>query len=83
MIGPLLTRLGVRLVFPLPGGCAIGARPDRLVILQGLQAMGANVFKLNQVELFMPIWSLEASRRLKGSENLSQLSLVLVLPKLL
>ena len=41
IIGPLLTRLGVARV-PLPGGCAIGARPVDLY-LQGLQAMGANV----------------------------------------
>ena len=41
IIGPLLTRLGVARV-PLPGGCAIGARPVDLY-LQGLQAMGANI----------------------------------------
>ena len=41
IIGPLLTRFGVARV-PLPGGCAIGARPVDLY-LQGLQAMGANI----------------------------------------
>lgn len=41
IIGPLLARLGVARV-PLPGGCAIGARPVDLHV-RGLQAMGANV----------------------------------------
>ncbi|MBF2020624.1 MAG: UDP-N-acetylglucosamine 1-carboxyvinyltransferase [Hydrococcus sp. C42_A2020_068] len=41
VIGPLLTRLGVASV-PLPGGCAIGARPVDLHV-RGLQAMGAEV----------------------------------------
>lgn len=41
VIGPLLARLGVASV-PLPGGCAIGARPVDLHV-RGLQAMGANV----------------------------------------
>lgn len=41
VIGPLLTRLGMARV-PLPGGCAIGARPVDLHV-RGLQAMGANV----------------------------------------
>jgi UDP-N-acetylglucosamine 1-carboxyvinyltransferase len=41
VIGPLLARLGEARV-PLPGGCAIGARPVDLY-LQGLQAMGANI----------------------------------------
>ena len=41
VIGPLLTRLGTARV-PLPGGCAIGARPVDLHV-RGLQAMGANV----------------------------------------
>ncbi len=40
-IGPLLARLGVAKV-PLPGGCAIGARPVELHV-RGLQAMGADV----------------------------------------
>lgn len=41
VIGPLLARLGVARV-PLPGGCAIGARPVALHI-RGLQALGAEV----------------------------------------
>ena len=41
VIGPLLTRMGIARV-PLPGGCAIGARPVDLHV-RGLQAMGANV----------------------------------------
>lgn len=41
VIGPLLTRLGTARV-PLPGGCAIGARPITLHV-KGLQSMGANV----------------------------------------
>jgi UDP-N-acetylglucosamine 1-carboxyvinyltransferase len=41
VIGPLLARLGVARV-PMPGGCAIGARPVELHV-RGLQAMGAVV----------------------------------------
>jgi UDP-N-acetylglucosamine 1-carboxyvinyltransferase len=41
VIGPLLARLGVARI-PLPGGCAIGARPVALHV-RGLQAMGADV----------------------------------------
>ncbi|ACK66946.1 UDP-N-acetylglucosamine 1-carboxyvinyltransferase [Rippkaea orientalis PCC 8801] len=41
VIGPLLARLGQTSV-PLPGGCAIGARPVDLHV-RGLQAMGADV----------------------------------------
>ncbi len=41
VIGPLLARLGVARV-PLPGGCAIGARPVELHV-RGLQALGADV----------------------------------------
>lgn len=41
VVGPLLARLGVARV-PLPGGCAIGARPVELHV-RGLQAMGADV----------------------------------------
>lgn len=41
VIGPLLARLGVARV-PLPGGCAIGARPVDLHV-RGLVAMGAKV----------------------------------------
>jgi len=40
-IGPLLARLGVARV-PLPGGCAIGARPVDLHV-RGLQSLGAEV----------------------------------------
>jgi UDP-N-acetylglucosamine 1-carboxyvinyltransferase len=41
IIGPVLARLGVARV-PLPGGCAIGARPVDLHV-RGLQLMGAEV----------------------------------------
>ncbi len=41
-IGALLARFGVVRI-PLPGGCAIGARPVELHV-KGLQAMGATVF---------------------------------------
>jgi UDP-N-acetylglucosamine 1-carboxyvinyltransferase len=41
VIGPMLARLGIARV-PLPGGCAIGARPVDLHV-RGLQAMGAEV----------------------------------------
>ncbi len=41
VIGPLLARLGIARI-PLPGGCAIGARPVDLHV-RGLQAMGADV----------------------------------------
>lgn len=41
VVGPLLARLGTARV-PLPGGCAIGARPVDLHV-RGLQAMGADV----------------------------------------
>ncbi len=41
VIGPLLARMGVAKV-PLPGGCAIGARPVDLHV-RGLQALGAEV----------------------------------------
>jgi len=41
IIGPLLARLGVARV-PLPGGCAIGARPVDLHV-RGLRALGADV----------------------------------------
>ncbi|MCL2931431.1 MAG: UDP-N-acetylglucosamine 1-carboxyvinyltransferase [Trichodesmium sp. MAG_R03] len=40
-IGPILARLGVARI-PLPGGCAIGARPVDLHV-KGLQALGAEV----------------------------------------
>ncbi|MGC9505734.1 UDP-N-acetylglucosamine 1-carboxyvinyltransferase [Baaleninema sp.] len=41
VIGPVLARLGIARV-PLPGGCAIGARPVDLHV-RGLQALGADV----------------------------------------
>ena len=41
VLGPLLARFGEAEV-SLPGGCAIGARPENLHI-QGLQAMGAEI----------------------------------------
>jgi UDP-N-acetylglucosamine 1-carboxyvinyltransferase len=41
-IGPLLARTGVAKM-PLPGGCAIGARPVALHV-RGLQQMGADVY---------------------------------------
>jgi len=41
VVGPLVARLGEASV-PLPGGCAIGARPVDLHV-RGLQAMGADV----------------------------------------
>lgn len=41
VMGPMLARLGVARV-PLPGGCAIGARPVDLHV-RGLQQMGADV----------------------------------------
>ncbi len=41
VLGPLVARLG-RAVVPLPGGCAIGARPVDLH-LEGLRALGAHV----------------------------------------
>ncbi|MCS6814336.1 MAG: UDP-N-acetylglucosamine 1-carboxyvinyltransferase, partial [Cyanobacteria bacterium] len=41
IIGPVLARLGVAQI-PLPGGCAIGARPVDLHV-RGLQTLGADV----------------------------------------
>ncbi|WP_026735476.1 UDP-N-acetylglucosamine 1-carboxyvinyltransferase [Fischerella sp. PCC 9605] len=62
-IGPILARLGVAQM-PLPGGCAIGARPVDLHV-RGLQAMGAEV----QIEhgicnAYVP----GKNRRLKGAK---------------
>ncbi|HEY9846752.1 MAG TPA: UDP-N-acetylglucosamine 1-carboxyvinyltransferase, partial [Candidatus Caenarcaniphilales bacterium] len=57
-IGPLLARLGVARV-PLPGGCAIGARPVELHV-RGLQAMGAEVhFEHGEVHAY--------ARKLQGA----------------
>ncbi|WP_322111828.1 UDP-N-acetylglucosamine 1-carboxyvinyltransferase [Aerosakkonema funiforme] len=62
-IGPLLARLGVARV-PLPGGCAIGARPVDLHV-RGLQAMGADV----QIEHGMVHAYVSGSNpRLKGAK---------------
>nr|WP_238718379.1 UDP-N-acetylglucosamine 1-carboxyvinyltransferase [Petrachloros mirabilis] len=41
-LGPLLARTGVAQM-PLPGGCAIGARPVELHV-RGLQQMGADIY---------------------------------------
>lgn len=62
-IGAILARLGVAQM-PLPGGCAIGARPVDLHV-RGLQAMGAEV----QIEhgicnAYVP----GSNRRLKGAK---------------
>ena len=62
-IGAILARLGVAQM-PLPGGCAIGARPVDLHV-RGLQAMGAEV----QIEhgicnAYVP----GSSRRLQGAK---------------
>ncbi|MBH8566823.1 UDP-N-acetylglucosamine 1-carboxyvinyltransferase [Nostoc sp. CENA67] len=62
-IGSILARLGVAQM-PLPGGCAIGARPVDLHV-RGLQAMGAEV----QIEhgicnAYVP----GSSKRLKGAK---------------
>lgn len=61
-IGPLLARLGVARI-PLPGGCAIGARPVDLHV-RGLQAMGAEVLiEHGTVHASIP----GVSKRLKGA----------------
>jgi UDP-N-acetylglucosamine 1-carboxyvinyltransferase len=62
-IGPLLARLGVAKI-PLPGGCAIGARPVELHV-RGLQAMGATV----QIDHGIVHASIKGSRnRLQGAK---------------
>jgi UDP-N-acetylglucosamine 1-carboxyvinyltransferase len=61
VIGPLLARLGVARV-PLPGGCAIGARPVDLHV-RGLQALGAEV----QIEHGTVHAYVRGGKRLKGS----------------
>ena len=43
VMGPLLARKG-RALIPMPGGCAIGARPIDLH-LKGFEALGAQIFK--------------------------------------
>lgn len=63
IIGPLLARLGVARV-PLPGGCAIGARPVDLHV-RGLQALGAEV----QIDHGIVYASLKGShKRLQGAK---------------
>lgn len=62
-IGPLLARLGVARI-PLPGGCAIGARPVDLHV-RGLQAMGADV----QIDHGMVYASVKGvNKRLQGAK---------------
>ncbi len=62
-IGPLLARLGVAQM-PLPGGCAIGARPVDLHV-RGLQAMGAEVLIEHGIcHAYVP----GTSKRLKGAK---------------
>ncbi|WP_044170193.1 UDP-N-acetylglucosamine 1-carboxyvinyltransferase [Kamptonema formosum] len=62
-IGPILARLGVASI-PLPGGCAIGARPVEIHV-RGLQAMGADV----QIEHGMVNACVSGpSRRLRGAK---------------
>lgn len=62
-IGPMLARLGVAQM-PLPGGCAIGARPVDLHV-RGLQAMGAEVqIEHGVCNAYVP----GSSRRLKGAK---------------
>jgi UDP-N-acetylglucosamine 1-carboxyvinyltransferase len=63
VIGPLLARLGVARV-PMPGGCAIGARPVDLHV-RGLQAMGAEV----QIDHGMVYAAVKgANKRLQGAK---------------
>jgi UDP-N-acetylglucosamine 1-carboxyvinyltransferase len=63
VIGPLLARMGVARV-PLPGGCAIGARPVELHV-RGLQAMGADVhIEHGTVHAYVP----GSGGRLKGAK---------------
>lgn len=63
IIGPLLARLGFAKV-PLPGGCAIGARPVELHV-RGLQALGAEVhIEHGTVHAYVK----GPNRRLKGAK---------------
>jgi UDP-N-acetylglucosamine 1-carboxyvinyltransferase len=63
VIGPLLARMGVARV-PLPGGCAIGARPVELHV-RGLQAMGAVVhIDHGTVNAYVP----GSGKRLQGAK---------------
>ncbi|MBE9099021.1 UDP-N-acetylglucosamine 1-carboxyvinyltransferase [Vacuolonema iberomarrocanum] len=61
IIGPLLARMGMARV-PLPGGCAIGARPVDLHV-RGLESMGAHV----QIDQGTVYASIPGSRRLRGA----------------
>jgi UDP-N-acetylglucosamine 1-carboxyvinyltransferase len=63
IIGPLLARLGIARI-PLPGGCAIGARPVDLHV-RGLQALGAEVhIEHGTVHAYVK----GANQRLKGAK---------------
>lgn len=62
-IGPMLARLGTAQI-PLPGGCAIGARPVDLHV-RGLQAMGAHVH-IDHGVVHASVTGVE--RRLKGAK---------------
>ncbi|MGK7932821.1 MAG: UDP-N-acetylglucosamine 1-carboxyvinyltransferase [Microcystaceae cyanobacterium] len=62
VIGPMLARLGFARI-PLPGGCAIGARPVELHV-RGLQAMGADV----QIEHGVVQAAVKGNGRLKGAK---------------
>ncbi|NES17416.1 MAG: UDP-N-acetylglucosamine 1-carboxyvinyltransferase [Symploca sp. SIO3E6] len=63
-IGPLLARLGAVRI-PLPGGCAIGARPVDLHV-RGLQSMGAQVhIEHGMVNAYI---SGSGNKRLKGAK---------------
>jgi UDP-N-acetylglucosamine 1-carboxyvinyltransferase len=60
-IGALLARMG-EARFPLPGGCAIGARPVELHV-RGLQAMGADV----RIDGGIVFASIRGKSRLQGA----------------
>jgi UDP-N-acetylglucosamine 1-carboxyvinyltransferase len=63
VIGPLLARLGIARI-PLPGGCAIGARPVDLHV-RGLQMLGADV----QIEHgIVQAYSKQPGGRLRGAK---------------
>ncbi|MGB7520577.1 MAG: UDP-N-acetylglucosamine 1-carboxyvinyltransferase, partial [Spirulinaceae cyanobacterium] len=63
VIGSVLARLGAARV-PLPGGCAIGARPVDLHV-KGLRALGAEVhIEGGMINAYVP----GASKRLKGGK---------------
>jgi len=61
-LGPLLARCGVA-EMPLPGGCAIGARPVDLHV-RGLQSLGADVI----IEHGVVRASIAGGRRLQGAK---------------